>query len=142
MPNARTNGVITIKSEFGQATTLARLVGALGERGLTIFSRVDHAAGAAKVGLEMLPSELVLFGNSRMGAPLMQMTPELALDLPLKALVWGDKTGATRLSYNDPTWLASRHGLSDPGNAYIQAIATNLTAVAQAATARRVPKHP
>ena len=79
---------------------------------MTIFARVDHAAGAAEVGLRLRPTELLIFGNAKGGTPLMQPTQMIGIDLPLKALVWQDASGETWLSFNDPAWLAQRHGLS------------------------------
>ncbi len=88
-----------------------RLAAAVGDKGMTVFARIDHAAGAAEAGLALPPTELLIFGNAKGGTPLMQATQTIGIDLPLKALVWQDPSGQTWLSYNDPLWLAQRHGL-------------------------------
>ena len=78
-------------------------------RGMTVMARIDHGAAAAKVGLELRPTEVVFFGNPSAGTPLMQAAQTMAIDLPLRALVWQDAEGRTWLAYNDPEWLAQRH---------------------------------
>src|SRR5215469_7991618 len=105
------DGLITIKSSHGPKETMERLEAAVKAKGLIIFARTDHAAGAAEVGLALRPTELLIFGNAKGGTPLMQSIQTIGIDLPLKALVWQDEAGATWVSYNDPAWLAKRHGL-------------------------------
>jgi uncharacterized protein (DUF302 family) len=100
-------------------------------KGMTIFAHIDHAAGATAVGLSLPPTELLIFGNAKGGTPLMQANQTIGIDLPLKALVWQDQSGKTWLSYNDPTWLATRHGL-DRERA-VDAMASGLSALAGAA---------
>jgi uncharacterized protein (DUF302 family) len=78
---------------------------------MEIFARLDHAAGAAAAGLELRPTELIIFGNARGGTPLMQSVQTVGIDLPLKALVWEDLSGTTWLSYNEPSWIARRHNV-------------------------------
>lgn len=107
------DGLITLPSRFGGRETAERLVAAIAERGLTLFARIDHAAGAAAVEMALLPTELFIFGNARGGTPLMQAAQTIGIDLPLKALVWEDAESGTFLSYNDPAWLAQRHGIGD-----------------------------
>ena len=102
--------------------------------GLTVFARIDHAAGAAEVGLSLRPTELLVFGNAKGGTPLMQAAQTIGIDLPLKALVWQDASGGTWLSYNDPSWLAKRHALGSEVEATVSAMAAALGAVAKAAT--------
>jgi len=104
-------GLITLKSSAGPQETLDRLAAAIAEKGMAIFARIDHAAGAVEVGLALAPTALLIFGNAKGGTPLMQATQTIGIDLPLKALVWQDPSGQTFLSYNDPLWLAQRHGL-------------------------------
>jgi uncharacterized protein (DUF302 family) len=99
-----------------------------------VFARIDHAAGAWAVGLSLNPTEVLIFGNARGGTPLMQSVQTIGIDLPLKALVWQDASGDTWLSYNDPAWLAKRHGLSGT-EAPIGNLAAALDAVAKVATA-------
>ena len=112
-----------------------RLVAEVQAKGLTVFARVDHAAGAKDSGLSLRPTELVLFGNAKGGTPLMQANQGIGIDLPLKALVWQDASGSTWLSYNDPAWLAQRHGLGHKVEAPVKAMTALLGAVARAATA-------
>jgi uncharacterized protein (DUF302 family) len=80
---------------------------------MKVFARIDHAAGAAQAGLELRPTELIIFGNARGGTPLMQLIQTVGIDLPLKALVWEDASGTTWLSYNEPSWIARRHGVAN-----------------------------
>src|SRR5260370_23678595 len=101
---------------------------------MTVFARIDHAAGAAAVGLSLRPTELLIFGNAKSGTPLMQSMQTIGIDLPLKALVWQDASGSTWLSYNDPSWLAKRHGLGHEVDATVGAIAAVLDAMARTAT--------
>jgi uncharacterized protein (DUF302 family) len=105
-------GLTTLKSSHGPRDTMNRLEAAVKARGMTVFARIDHSAGAAAAGLSLNPTELLIFGNARGGTPLMQTAQTIGIDLPLKALVWQDASGSTWLSYNDPAWLAQRHGLS------------------------------
>jgi uncharacterized protein (DUF302 family) len=127
------DGLIALKSSRGPKQTMDRLVAEVQAKGLTVFARIDHAAGASEVGLALRPTELVIFGNARGGTPLMQANQVIGIDLPLKALVWQDASGATWLSYNDPAWLAQRHGLDV--EASVKAMTGLLDAVARAATA-------
>jgi uncharacterized protein (DUF302 family) len=128
-------GLITVPSSHGPKDTMDRLAAEITARGMTVFARVDHAAGAAEVGLPLRPTELLVFGNARGGTPLMQSDQTIGIDLPLKALVWQDASGRTWLSYNDPSWLAKRHGLGSEVDPAIKAMATALGAVAAKATA-------
>jgi uncharacterized protein (DUF302 family) len=105
------SGLVTRPSPFPHAATLVRLADAITARGLTIFATIDHAQAAGAVGLEMNAATLLIFGSPKGGTPLMRLAPTLAIDLPLKALVWADDTGATWLTYNAPAWMARRHGL-------------------------------
>jgi uncharacterized protein (DUF302 family) len=81
--------------------------------GMKVFARIDHAAGAAEAGLELRPTELIIFGNARGGTPLMQSAQTVGIDLPLKALVWEDASGKTWLSYNEPGWIVQRHSAAN-----------------------------
>jgi uncharacterized protein (DUF302 family) len=111
-----------------------RLEAAVKTRGMTIFARIDHAAGASSAGLSLGPTELLIFGNAKAGTPLMQAAQSIGIDLPLKALVWQDASGSTWISYNDPSWLANRHTLAGDLAAVIGNMATALEAVANEAT--------
>jgi uncharacterized protein (DUF302 family) len=128
------DGLTTIPSSFGPRDTMDRLAAAVTARGLTVFARVDHAAGANAVGLALQPTELLLFGNANGGTPLMQARQAVGIDLPLKALVWQDESGRTWLSYNDPSWLARRHGLGSEVDGTVKALTAVLDALAKAAT--------
>jgi uncharacterized protein (DUF302 family) len=129
------NGLVTLASAYGPRETIDRLEAELTAKGVRIFARIDHAAGATEAGLSLRPTEVLIFGNARAGTPLMQSVQSIGIDLPLKALVWQDGTGTTWLSYNDPAWLAARHDVpADPtvlGN-----MSALLAAVTKAATTR------
>jgi len=128
------DGLTTIPSSYGTKDTMDRLEAEIKARGMTVFARVDHAAGAAEVALSLRPTELLIFGNARGGTPLMQSDQIVGIDLPLKALVWQDASGKTWLSYNDPSWLAKRHGLGPEVDPAVNAMAAALSAVARKAT--------
>jgi uncharacterized protein (DUF302 family) len=101
----------SIRSSFGPKETIDRLEAEIRGKGMEVFVRIDHAAGAAKVGLTLAPTELIIFGNARGGTPLMQSVQTVGIDLPLKILVWQDTANKTWLSYNEPSWIALRHGV-------------------------------
>ena len=128
------DGLITLRSIHGPKETMTRLEAAVKAKGLTVFAHVDHAAGAAEVGLSLRPTDLLIFGNAKGGTPLMQSVQTVGIDLPLKALVWQDASGNTWLAYNDPAWLAKRHGLTREADASVSALAAALAALAKAAT--------
>jgi len=130
-----TAGLTTIANDHGPRETMNRLEAAVKAKGLTVFARIDHAAGAAEVGMSLRPTELLIVGNAKAGTPLMQSVQTTGIDLPLKALVWQDAAGTTWLSYNDPRWLAQRHGVSHDVDAAVNAMAAALDAVARTATA-------
>jgi uncharacterized protein (DUF302 family) len=111
-------GLRVLPSRHGAVETLERLEAAVTRHGMTIFSRMDHGAAAEKVGLELRPTVVVVFGNPRAGTPAMQATPTLAIDLPLRMLIWQDEKG-TWLGYNEPGWVFRRHGIVDDGTADI-----------------------
>jgi uncharacterized protein (DUF302 family) len=127
------DGLITMRSSHGPKDTMNRLEAQVKAKGMTVFARIDHAAGAAEVGLPLRPTELLIFGNAKAGTPLMQAEQVIGIDLPLKALVWQDEAGVTWLSYNDPTWLAKRHGLAGGTEAPARAMAAAMDGVARAA---------
>src|ERR1700730_6434770 len=104
-------GLTSIRSRFGPKETMNRLEAEIRAHGMKVFDRIDHAAGATEAGLELRPTELIIFGNARGGTPLMQSIQTVGIDLPLKVLVWEDASGTTWLSYNDPSWIAKRHRL-------------------------------
>ena len=131
MPN---NGLISVQARVSARETLNRLLAVLAARELTVFARVDHAAGAAFVGLPLRPTEVVIFGNPMGGTALMQDQQSAGIDLPLKALVWENTDGKTWLTYNDPAWIAQRHGLGAASAAAAKAMTALLSAIAQEAT--------
>jgi uncharacterized protein (DUF302 family) len=108
-----TNGIISQPSPYSVTETIDRLAAILEAKGITIFARIDQQAEAEKVGLNLCPTQLLLFGNPQAGTPLMVAAPTIALDLPLKALAWEATDGKVWLSYNDPDYLKQRFSLSD-----------------------------
>ncbi|MFO7882953.1 MAG: DUF302 domain-containing protein [Kosmotogaceae bacterium] len=108
-----TDGMIDVKSSFGVKETADRLESVLKEKGMTIFNRVNHSGAAKKIGVELRETELIIFGNPKVGSPLMKCQQSVAIDLPQKALIWKDSEGNTWISYNDPKYLKKRHGLSN-----------------------------
>jgi uncharacterized protein (DUF302 family) len=128
------DGLITMASSLGAKETMDRLEAEVKAKGLTVFARIDHAAGAVEVGLPLRPTEVLIFGNAKGGTPLMQANQAIGIDLPLKALVFEDAAGKVWLSYNDPRWLAQRHGLGGAVGPAVNAMASALDAVAAKAT--------
>jgi uncharacterized protein (DUF302 family) len=128
------DGLITLPSRHGPEETMNRFEAALREKALTVFARIDHAAGAAAADMPLRATDLLIFGNARDGTPLMQSAQAVGIDLPLKALVWQDAAGATWLSYNDPRWISKRHGLGDEAARAIDALTQALDALARKAT--------
>jgi uncharacterized protein (DUF302 family) len=127
------NGLVSVKSSHNVKDTTDRLVQALESKGMTVFNRINHAEGAKKVGSTMLPTELVIFGNPKVGTPLMVCSRSVAIDLPQKALIWEDAQGQAWLVYNDPAYLAERHGITDCKEV-LQKVAGALKNFAAAAT--------
>lgn len=119
------SGLVTRPSAHGFDDTLGRLTAALEARGITVFARIDHALGAASVGMPLRPTTLVIFGNPAAGTPVMQAEQTAGIDLPLKILVFEDEQGAVQLSTNDPAWIAARHGTG----AEVQPVVAKLAAV-------------
>jgi uncharacterized protein (DUF302 family) len=110
LAQTQADGLLTVASPHSATVTMTRLEAVVKERGLNVFARIDHAAGAAKVDKTLRPTELLIFGNPQGGTPLMECAQTAGIDLPLKALVWQDAAGKVMLSYNDPEYLAKRHG--------------------------------
>ena len=128
------DGLITRDSAHDVPTTLARLNDALRAKGITVFATIDHGAGAAGAGLELRPTVVVIFGNPKAGTPLMQAGQTAGIDLPLKALIWEDEKGGAHLTYNDPVWIAARHGLDSKAGQAVASLSGALAALAEAAT--------
>jgi len=110
-----------------------RLEAEIRARGMKVFARIDHATGAAEAGLELRPTELIIFGNARGGTPLMQSVQTVGIDLPLKALVWEDASGTTWLSYNEPSWIAQRHNIPN-AEPIVSKMSAALSAMSRKAT--------
>ena len=128
------NGLVSVQSRVSARETLDRLLAALATRKLAVFARVDHAAGAASVGLPLRPTDVVIFGNPKGGTALMQDQQTAGIDLPLKALISEDADGKAWFSYNDPAWIAERHGLGTASAAAVKAMAELLGTIAKEAT--------
>jgi uncharacterized protein (DUF302 family) len=107
------NGLIHLSSPHTVMETLERLETIVQAKGLTILARIDHSGDAAKAGLQMQPTKLLIFGNAESGTPLMIASPSVAIDMPLKALVWQDDEGKVWLSYNSPDYLKERHAIPE-----------------------------
>jgi uncharacterized protein (DUF302 family) len=127
-------GLVTVPSSFGPKDTMGRFEAAVKAKGLTVFARIDHAAGASEVGMTLPPTELLIFGNAKGGTPLMQANQATGIDLPLKALVYEDEAGKVWLAYNDPHWIAQRHRLGASQSTTVDAMATLLKDLAAQAT--------
>ncbi len=116
--SALADGLVKIQSKFGVKETLDRLTITLGERGIKVAARVDHAAGAKAAGMELAPAEVLMFGNPKLGTPLMQSNPEIGIELPMKVIVWQDKAGKVWLGYTPPDTLKTRYGITDQDEAF------------------------
>jgi uncharacterized protein (DUF302 family) len=128
------HGMVAVKSPHAQAETLTRLEAQVKQRNLAVVARIDHVAGAQRVGQTLRPTEVMIFGSPQAGTPLMQCAQGVGIDLPMKALVWTDAAGQTWLGYNDPAWLVHRHGGSDCPAA--ENVRKALAAIAEATVAR------
>ncbi len=129
------DGLITVPSPFGPTETMNRLEAEVRAKSMHVFARIDHAAGAVSAGLDLRPTELLIFGNPQAGTKLMQQSQVIGLELPLKVLVWQDAAGQTWLSYDEPRWLAARYGIADQTAAVTDAMTNALAALAKHATA-------
>lgn len=107
------NGIVTVRSSHSVEDTVASLQKIFDAKGLTLFALIDHSGEAAKVGMTMPPTKLLIFGDPKAGTPIMLASPSSALDLPLKILVYEDHGGMVRVAYNDPAYLGERHGIPD-----------------------------
>jgi len=128
------DGVITVQSSFGAKETMDRLEAEVNDKGLTMFAGVDHAAGATAIGMQLRPTKLLIFGNARGGTPLMQASQVVGIDLPLKVLVYQDAADKVWLAYNNPSWIAKRHGLSAAVASNVQALTKALEGLVRAAS--------
>ena len=128
------NGLVTIPSAHNVQETIDRVETIVKAKGLTVFVRVDHAAGAKDVGLTLRPTLLLIFGNAKGGTPLMQANQQVGIDLPLKVLAWQDSGGKTWLTYNDPQWIAQRHDLGHDVDQTVKALSGALASISKEAT--------
>ena len=127
-------GLLTVESAFPVSETVDRLAAAAEAAGMRVFARVDHAAGAAEVGMALRPTELLLVGNPRGGTPLMQDRQTAGIDLPLRALAWEDADGRVWVTTNDAAWIADRHGLGKASAAAVSAVSAGLARIVGEAT--------
>jgi uncharacterized protein (DUF302 family)/uncharacterized membrane protein YidH (DUF202 family) len=126
-PTESAKGITNIPSNHSVDQTVDKLKAILQSKGVTLFALVDHSGEAAKVGLQMPPTKLLIFGSPKAGTPLMLAAPSIAIDLPLKILIWQDTAGKVWVSYNTPTYLQQRHGIPEallPNIAAVEALAT------------------
>lgn len=121
------HGMVTVASGWSVGETIDRLRAVATGAGLQVFARIDHAGNAASVGMDLRPTELLVFGNPQGGTPLMQDRQTSGIDLPVKALAWQDADGKVWLTYNDATWIADRHGLGAGSETAVRAIEAGLT---------------
>ncbi|MGE0876775.1 MAG: DUF302 domain-containing protein [Burkholderiales bacterium] len=113
LPVAAADGLVALKSPYKSKETMDRFESVVKKKGMTIFARVDHAAGAAKIGKTLRPTELLIFGNPQGGTPFMECAQSVGIDLPVKALAWEDAAGQSWLGYNAPAYVARRHAVSE-----------------------------
>jgi uncharacterized protein (DUF302 family) len=129
------DGLITIATNHSVKQTLDRLEASLKAKAITVVARIDHAAGAKSVGMDLRPTELLIFGNPKAGTPLMQADQTIGLDLPLKVLVWQDAAGKVWLTYTDVSWLARRYHLGGEAQSAASALTTVLAKLTEGAAA-------
>jgi uncharacterized protein (DUF302 family) len=125
------DGLITLRSTVGPEETMRRFEAEVRARGMTILAHIDHAAGAAAIDLLLRPTDLLIFGAAKAGTLLMQLVQTIAIDLPLKAVVWQDEAGNTFLSYNDPAFLVHRHGIGEAAKPVVEAMSNALKEMAE-----------
>ena len=131
MNQASGNGIIDKPSHHSVDETVDRLITILKSKGISLFALIDHSGEAEKVGMKMPPTKLLVFGNPRAGTPVMLAAPSIAIDLPLKILVWQDREGKAWISYNNPTYLQDRHGVPQELLQNISGVEALATAVAE-----------
>jgi uncharacterized protein (DUF302 family) len=127
-------GLITIESHRSVKDTIDRICGIVESRGLKVFARIDHAKNAEGAGLQLRPTELVIFGDPKVGTLLMQDKPTSGIDLPVKILAWEDDSGKVWLTYNSAEWIAERHDLSSQSDESLKTIADALSRLSNVAT--------
>jgi len=127
------DGVINVASQHSAEATMDKFENILASKGMTVFARINHQQGAANAGIDLRATELIIFGNPKVGSPLMQCKQTIALDLPQKALVWADEAGKVWLTYNDPEYLRSRHQVEGCDEVFTK-VTKALAGMAKAAT--------
>lgn len=132
-PAVAAEGLVNVQSEFDVEETANRMESILEEKGLTLFNRIKHSEAAAGVGIELRDTELIIFGNPKVGSPLMQCQQSVAIDLPQKALIWEDEEGEVWISYNDPAYLEARHDI-EGCEEVIENIGNALNGIAESAS--------
>ncbi len=135
VPAAASDGVITIQSFYNAKETADRMVSILKDKGMTVFNRIHHSKAAAKVGIKLGYTELIIFGNPKVGSPLMQCERLVAIDLPQKAVIWQDENGLVWVSYNDPGYLVKRHQI-DGCTEVIEKVKNALAGITKAAASK------
>lgn len=133
LPLMAADGMVTVRSNHSTEATADKLEAVLEEKGMTVMNRINHAESARKAGLELRSTEVVIFGNPKVGTPLMQCTQSVAIDLPQKALIWEDSEGVVWLGYNDPEYLRQRHEI-EGCDEVIEKVSSALANFAKAAT--------
>jgi uncharacterized protein (DUF302 family) len=128
------DGLLVAKSPYSAKVTMDRFEDTARQRGLVVFARIDHAAGAAKIDKSLRPTEVIIFGNPQGGTPFMECAQTVGIDLPLKALVWEDSSSQVWLGYNDPAYIAQRHGV--PQCPVVEKLGKALAGIAATVTAR------
>ena len=135
VPAAASDGMIDVQSTFTVQETADRMEIILQEKGMKIFNRIKHSEGAAKAGIELRNTELILFGNPKVGSPLMKCRQSVAIDLPQKALIWEDDKAKVWISYNDPRYLERRHAIAGCEEVLLK-IEKALASIAQSAATK------
>ncbi len=125
------DGLVTIHSMRSAQDTIEGVEAAVKAKGATLFAKIDHAAGATEAGATLRPTTLIIFGNARAGTPLMKSNQRIGIDLPLKMLVWKDSEGEVWLTYDDPAWIARRHGIDTQFEPVMRAMSATLSEIAQ-----------
>ncbi|MFK8186400.1 MAG: DUF302 domain-containing protein [Phormidesmis sp.] len=133
LPVPTPTGLIIKPSAHSVEETERRFISTIEARGLNVFTTVDHAQNATGAGLTLPPTRVVIFGNPKLGTPLMQCAQSLAIDLPQKLLIWENEDGQVQIAYNDPRYLGGRHRLGSCGNKVIQQVAGALDGLSNAA---------
>lgn len=135
VPLKAADGVINVESVYDVGQTADRMERILNEKGMTVFKRIGHSDAAATVGVDLRATELIIFGNPKVGSPLMKCSQSVAIDLPQKALIWEDDRGKVWISYNDPRYLEKRHHITGC-EAVVSKIETALAGIAKSAATK------